>query len=174
MASAIDSTVHAGFASSEVDGDAAGVEHRGHGLAAVLDAPEDRAHASDELARRERLRDVVVGAELEAEHAVDLSRSCREDEDREVWVGATSNPAAHLHAVDRSRQPHVEDREHGLLVSNQLEAPFTVRGLDHAEPRISEIEIEQIGDVRIVFDHDDRLISCHPPKDVIVRRLRFF
>ena len=131
-------------------------------------------HAGDELARRERLRDVVVRAELEAQHAVDLARPRREDEDREIGVGAAPHAAAHLHAVDRARQPDVEDHEHGLLVADELESPLAVGGLDHTEPCVTEIEIEQIGDVRIVFDDDDRLISCHPPKDVIVRRLRFF
>ena len=71
-------------------------------------------------------------------------------------------------------RPDVEDREHRLLITDELEAPLAVGGLDHAEPGIAEIEIEQIGDVWIVFDDDDRLISCHPPEDVIVRRFRFF
>src|SRR5687768_12331279 len=35
-------------------------------------APEQRAHATSELPDRERLRDVVVGAELESEHLVEL------------------------------------------------------------------------------------------------------
>src|SRR5690606_6667362 len=35
-------------------------------------SPEERAHARDQLARAERLADVVVAAELEADDAVDL------------------------------------------------------------------------------------------------------
>src|SRR5664279_1909319 len=47
-------------------------------------APQDAAHARDELARRERLGDVVVGAELEADDAIDLVAARGEKEDRHV------------------------------------------------------------------------------------------
>ena len=176
MASGHDGAVDARLAPAEVDLDAPDPGARvAAGLAAVLDAAQDRPHAGDELAGRERLRDVVVGAELEAEHAVDLAVARREHEDREIGVGSAAHSAAHLHAVDRARQPDVEDREHRLLVADQRPAPARrpAAWID-AEPRIAEVEIEQIGDVGIVLDDHDRLLSCHPPWDVIVRALRFF
>jgi hypothetical protein len=47
-------------------------------------APQDGAHARQQLARGEGLGDVVVGAELEADHAVDLVAARSEEEHRHL------------------------------------------------------------------------------------------
>ena len=64
---------------------------RAHRRAAVhaveLAPPQDRAHAAQQLRRRERLRHVVVRAELEPEHAVDLGVARGEHQDRHVALG---------------------------------------------------------------------------------------
>ena len=73
----------------EVDAQAADLLHGGAGRGAVELAPaQQRAHAAHELGDRERLGDVVVGAELEAEHAVDLGVARRQHDDRHVRLGA--------------------------------------------------------------------------------------
>ncbi len=136
--------------------------------------PEDCTHACDELSGREGLRHVVVGAELEAEHPIDLAGARGQHEDRKVGIRSAAHPAADLHAVDRAGQPDVEHGEHRLLVADRVQPTLTVLRLDDPKPRIVEVEIEQIGDVGIVLDDHDRLLSCHPPWDVIVRALRFF
>ncbi len=46
-------------------------------------APADRAYAGQQLAEAERLHDVVVGSELEADHALRLLRPRRDDDDRD-------------------------------------------------------------------------------------------
>ena len=53
-----------------------------------LDAAQDRAHAGDHLGAAERLDDVVVGAELEADDAVGLGAAGGEDDDRDAATGA--------------------------------------------------------------------------------------
>ncbi len=53
---------------------------------------QDAAHARDQLARRERLGDVVVGAELEADDAVDLVAARSEEDDRHVAVRLAQAP----------------------------------------------------------------------------------
>ncbi len=77
-------------------------------LVAVLDAAQDRLDARGELARRERLRDVVVGAELEAGDAVGLLVARGQHQDRHLRVRA--HLPADLEAVD-PRQADVEHDE---------------------------------------------------------------
>ena len=71
---------------------------------------EHRAHARRELARRERLRDVVVGAELEPDDPVGLLAACGEQDHGQARAAA--DPAAELQPV-RARQHHVEHDELG-------------------------------------------------------------
>ena len=61
-------------------------------------AAQDRLHAGDELARVERLRHVVVGADLEADDLVDVLVARREHEDGHV--GGRADAPADLDAVD--------------------------------------------------------------------------
>ena len=75
-------------------------------------APHDRAHPRDELARRERLDDVVVGAELETDDAVDLLAARREHDDRNV--GRLADLPGEVSAVAVGEH-HVEQHEVGLF-----------------------------------------------------------
>src|SRR5919197_2278455 len=56
--------------------------------AVELAAAQDRPHPAYELGDRERLRHVVVGTGLEAEHAVDLGVHRGQDQDRDVALAA--------------------------------------------------------------------------------------
>ena len=85
------------LAAAEVDRDPADLHELGGGRGAV-GAAEHRLHAGDELGRRERLGDVVVGAELEAEHPVDLGVAGGEEDHRDRR--GLAQAAAHLEAVD--------------------------------------------------------------------------
>ncbi len=71
-------------------------------------APEHGLHTCGQLAGRERLRDVVVGADLEAGDAVDLLVACGQHQHRHVR--ARADAAADVEAV-RSRKADVEDDE---------------------------------------------------------------
>ena len=71
-----------------------------------LGAAEYRLHARDELTRAERLRHVIVGAELEAEDAVDLAVARGQHDDRDL--AGRAQTAADLEAV-HSGEHHVED-----------------------------------------------------------------
>ena len=62
---------------------------------------QDGPHPRHQLAGRERLDQVVVGAELEAEDAVDLVVAGREEEDGHRAAGA--DLAADVVAVERAR-----------------------------------------------------------------------
>ena len=67
--------------------------------ASLVRATGEALHAHHELAHAERLHDVVVGADLEAEDAVVLVAARGEHEDRGVGHGLVGAQApAHLHA----------------------------------------------------------------------------
>ena len=66
-------------------------------LAVDVRAPQQRANARDELARRERLDEVVVGAELETGDAVLFLALGGEHDDRHV--GGVADRAADLLAA---------------------------------------------------------------------------
>ena len=74
---------------------ALGLVRGAHGV-----APEQRGDAREEDARAERLRDVVVGAELEAERLVDLVVARREEHERHA-VTALAQLPAQREAVER-------------------------------------------------------------------------
>ena len=69
-------------------------------------SPHDRPRPGDELGQLERLRDVVVGAELEPDDHVDRVAPGRQHHDRNPAL--TADLAAHLEAVEL-RKHHVED-----------------------------------------------------------------
>ena len=96
-------------------------EMRGHS------PTQERADAAPELADGERLRDVVVGPELEAEHLVELLAPGREHDDRHVAL--RSEPLAHLEAVER-REHHVQHDEVDLLLAESLKRLLAVACLD--------------------------------------------
>ena len=72
-------------------------------------AAQHRAHARQQLGDRKRLGDVVVGAQLEAEHLVGLGRARRQHHDRRR-DRPRAQLAAHVEAV-LLRQHHVEDHQ---------------------------------------------------------------
>ena len=77
----------------------------------AVGAPQEGLDAAHQLAQAERLGQVVVGAELQADDLVDLVVARGEQEDRRLGaVGAQA--AQHLEAVD-ARQADIEDDQVG-------------------------------------------------------------
>ena len=77
-------------------------------------ASQQRPHPGEQLGQAERLRDVVVGARVEAHDGVHLVGAGREDEDGDgTALGADAT--AHLEPVDL-RQSEVEQHEVGVLL----------------------------------------------------------
>ena len=77
-------------------------------------AAHQRAHPRHELVRAERLRQVVVGADLEADDAVGLLGTGREHDDRNRrrLVRSAADETADLEAVD-VRQHEIQDHQIG-------------------------------------------------------------
>ena len=93
----------------QVQHDVAGTDRLG-GLERPVGPPQDRPDAGHQLARAERLGQVVVGTELETEQLVELVVTGREHHDRDRRVAAQL--PGHVEAVEPG-QPEVEDDQIG-------------------------------------------------------------
>ena len=101
-------STYAYLARGQVDLELAEHEHVGRGLSAG--APQDGSHPRHQLARRERLRHVVVGAELEAHDAVRLLAARRQQDHGSR--AARADRATQLQPAD-AREHDVEDDQVG-------------------------------------------------------------
>src|SRR5436190_1465483 len=122
-------------------------------LSAVHPRPsQDRLHAAAQLAHRARLDDVVVGAELQAEHAVgDLFGFGSEHDDRDRALGADA--PADLEAVEL-RQHHVEHHEVERLLADLVERLLAVeRGYD-VVTLAAECAVEELLNGLLVVDDE--------------------
>ncbi len=122
----------------------------------AIDATEDSLDARDELGGRERLREVVVGAELEPEHTVDLAVAGGEEDHRHLR--RASDAPADLEPVDVG-ETDVEHHEPRPVRLERPRARAPGRALQDAEPLALEVEADEIGDVGLVVDDDDRALA---------------
>ena len=153
---------HLDRAPREVDAEAVDLDHvtlarvvAGRGRAA-----QERAHAAAELPDRERLRDVVVGAELEPEHLVELVVAGGEHDDRHGALRA--QPLADLEPVEL-REHHVEHDQVDRLVAELPQRLLAVARLDDAEAVALERVGEELLDRVLVVDEEDRGGVWHRP-----------
>jgi len=122
-------------------------------------------HPRHQLARTERLRDVVVGAQFQAEHPVDLVVVGGDEQHRRP-VTAGPQPPTDLGA-GHVRQPVVEnDRDRAQPPHRGQRAG--AGGLDaHPEPVAAQVQPFQVRDHGLVLDHEDetapRGTVGHPP-----------
>ena len=134
-------------------------------LALALGAAEDGLDAGDQLARVEGLRHVVIGADLEADDAVDVVAAGGEDDDGDVAGLAellADGEAVHLGHHD------VEDDEVRADGLGLLERLLAVVGGFDAEALVVQVEAGKLNDVLLVIDNEDGSRhayqpSCNPP-----------
>ena len=125
---------------------------RGLGRPAHLGAPQRGLDPARELAHRERLGDVVVGAELEPDDLVDLLGLGGQHDDRDR--AAAAQPAADLEPVD-PRQHQVEHDEVERLLVEALERLAAVGGLDDVVALLAQRIGEQRLDRLLIVDEQD-------------------
>ena len=125
---------------------------------------------------RERFGHVVVGAHLQAEHAVHLTIPCGQHQYRQRTAGADT--PANLQPVHGARQPDIQDR-HPRVFTFDSGQPGLARGsLDDPEPLTPQVQVDEVGDVGVVFHHHDGpQVSAHIAKHALpgtasVRRTR--
>jgi hypothetical protein len=108
--------------------------------------------ARHQLARRERLGDVVVGAELQAEDLVELLPAGGQHDDRDVALGPDA--LAHLQAV-HARQHDVEHDEVHRLAVDHLERLVAATGPDHGEAGVAQGVLDDRADGLLILHDQD-------------------
>src|SRR5437868_8038467 len=157
------------LAPARVDDEVAVPEDRALPVDAVRRrAAHDRPHPRNELARIERLRHVVVGADLEADDLVHVLIARGEHEHRQIT--ALADPLADLDAVDVG-QHEVEDDERGLLGLDEAQRLVPARSRADGVARVLQIGGDEGRDRRLVLHDENRLrLRGHYPLDVIFSR----
>src|ERR1700744_3913546 len=135
-------------ATLEVDRDAADGEQRGRHRPAL--ATKQGLEPGNEFTRGERLGQVIVGTELDAEDAVDLVVAGGDEDDGRPVAGFAQAPTD-LDAV-QARKSDIEDHGDGPQPPNRGEAGGTVTLDVHAEARLGEVQALQVGYRALVFD----------------------
>ena len=122
-----------------------------------LATAQDRLHPGDDLAGRERLGDVVVGAQLEAEDAIDLAVAGGEEQHRHACCVARIR--RHTSKPSMSGRPMSSTHERRPVLVDQLQPALAAGRLQHAEAGLAQVQVEQVGDVRVVLDDHDAFVS---------------
>lgn len=134
-------------------------------------APRVRADPREELAGGERLRDVVVGAALQAHDTVRLLATGGDHDDGRVDPRAQL--AAHGEAV-HAGQHQIEEDHVGSLVHHLRDAVPTVPGEDHPQPVRLEVARGQPSQALVVLyqDHRERRSARSLGRIHVLERIR--
>ncbi len=120
-----------------------------------LRATQQRAHPRHELVRAERLRDVIVRADLEPDDPLRLVGAGRQHDDRN---GGGPRLAAHDPADLKTvhlRQHQVEHQQVGRTIRERLERLPPGGQEFGGKPRLLQITLDELRDVPIVLDDED-------------------
>src|SRR5262249_23379961 len=105
----------------------------------------------------ERLGQVVVGADLEADDAVDVLNLGGQHDDRRHVVGGAQTTADRQAVF--ARQHEVEHDQVDRLAGEDAVQRLGVFGQQGLEPFLGEVAAQEIPDARVVVDHDDAVGS---------------
>jgi len=122
-------------------------------------AAQQGAHPRHELARAEGFRQVVVGADLEAEDLVRLFPARGEHQDRDIALPADA--AADLEPV-RGRDHEVQNDEGRPLARELPQRRLAVRHDPAGEAGRLEVLLDEPRDLRVVLDDEHR--GRHGPR----------
>jgi hypothetical protein len=114
-------------------------------------AAQVRPHASDQLARLERLGDVVVRAELESHHLVREVVARGEHHHRHVRLA--TDAAADVPPRERG-QHHVQHDQRRVFLAELPQRGLAVGGRDDAEAVLLQIGAHDLHDLALVVDDE--------------------
>ena len=132
-------------------------------------AAQDRLHPRRQLARVERLAEVVVRAHLEADDPIHLLRARRQHQDRHV--GVLAQLAADVEPA-LLRHHQVEHDQRRLPRAGRLQRLLAVGGLEHGEALLLQVHRAELADARFVVGHQDRLHRGSSLRAIIAGRGR--
>ena len=123
----------------------------GSGFLDRIHPADDRFDACHQFPQTEGFGDVVVCPQLQPEHLVKLLGLGREHQDRQLFFGLPDTFAD----LDPAQfgQHQVENHQHILVVQRPGEAISAIGGNIGNVPKVFQMNFQQIGDIRIVFDH---------------------
>jgi hypothetical protein len=116
-------------------------------------APQQGANARAQLVERERLDQVVVGARVQASHAVGDGVAGGEHEDRRA-VAAAAHAPAHLEPV-HVRHGHVQDDEVGGVVAERPQLLEPVRRHSDLPPVQPQRPVQRLAHGLFVVGDED-------------------
>ncbi len=142
------------LAAARIDAEVAVGDHLGLEIAPLGRGPaQDRLDPSDELARIERLRQVVVGTDLEPDDLVHVLVASGQHQDRDI--GCLAQTPAHLDPVDVRK--HQVEHDQGRGVRRRLADPVgAARRSAHRVSGVSQVQRDERGNRALVLDHEDR------------------
>ena len=111
-----------------------------------------------ELADAERLGDVIVRAELEADDAIDLFALRRENDDGDTLRAAVVLDRPADFGAGDVGEHEIEQHQIRMLVVNQLEAVLPLGRREHVVAGHSQVVIEHLANIGFVFDDEN---ACH-------------
>ena len=119
---------------------------------------QHRVNARDELARVERLRQVIVGAHLEADDAIDFLAFRRQHDDRHRFAGAAQSAADGQPVLARQHQvEHDQVRRVALQLAVELRRIGEGRDL---EALLGQVARQQVAQAHVVVDDEDLWGGC--------------
>ena len=123
-------------------------------------AAQQRLDAGDQLTHGERLGDIVVRAQLEAEDLIHLVALGGQHDDGDVRSRRRAlEPPAHFHAINAGEHD-IQQHHRGTLMRTDYQRVFARRGGHDPVPRRLEIEREQFKDVSLVVNGQNKFV-CH-------------
>src|SRR5262245_7671077 len=120
---------------------------------------QHRLHPCHHLTRTARLRDVVVGAHLDDDHAIDLCGPGGEHDDGDgVGRLGAAQPSADLEAV-RARQHDVQHDQSRSLARDLGQRALAGVRLTNRVAFLLEMKADELADVLLVLDDEDRSLE---------------
>jgi hypothetical protein len=139
-----------GLTAAGVDAEIAVLDLRRFGCApSRRRPPQYRLHPGNELARVERLRHVIVGADLEPDDLVDVLVACRQHQDRDVL--ALPDPPADVDAVHVGKHQVEHDQRRLFQLDLCERVSSRADGLDPV-PGVLQVERDERSDRGLILD----------------------
>jgi hypothetical protein len=127
-------------------------------LLAELRPTQQRLDPRLQFTGAERLAQVIIGTQLQADDPVGLVGTGGEHDDRHMGLARVlANPAAKAEAV-LVGQHHIEDHQVARRLVQGLAKPGAIRRGAHLETRTAEVSVQQLANLLVVVDQQNRFV----------------